>query len=177
MSFSDLQRTIVRLYDECQRQTAQLPSRLPLFSYSQENFHPPSNVSGIVDVADLEVAILLVDLLTMKHENNELRWSKQRLINENQVLKSKVDLYELTNRYFQKDIEILPDDNRYENLRSREKKLRLYVFRLYELLQTTSTQLNEQENYYETLIYQYRKRHQQISEQCRQIRHEVNHIV
>ncbi|CAF1587052.1 unnamed protein product, partial [Rotaria sordida] len=36
---------------------------------------PPPNISGIVDIADLEISILLVDLLTLKHENSELRWT------------------------------------------------------------------------------------------------------
>ena len=170
-------RVIVRLYDQCQRQVVQLPQRRPLFSFSRENFHPPANVSGIVDVIDLEVAILLVDLLTIKHENNELRWQNQHLQHENQVFRSKVDLYELTNKYFQTDVEFLSNDEHNQELKHREKKLRLYVFRLYELLQMTTSQTEERKTYYETLLYQFKKRHQQLTEQCRQIREQLKNTV
>ena len=99
--FREIYRLISVLHDQCQRHLSQLPKRAQLFSYSREQFHPPPNISGIVDVADLEISILFVDLLTLKHENSELRWTNNRLLREKKAYKSKIDLYELTNKYFQ----------------------------------------------------------------------------
>ena len=157
------------LHDQCQRHVSQLPKRPQLFSYSQERFHPPPNISGIVDVADLEIAILLVDLLTLKHENTELRWNNDRLLRESKVHKSKVDLYELTNKYFQSNVESLSTTDDDHELKQREKTLRLYVYRLYELLQTTSQQLHERQHHYENLFYQFKKRHRELTEQMRRV--------
>ena len=155
------------LHDQCQRQVSQLPKRPQLFSYSQEQFHPPANISGIVDVADLEIAILLVDLLTLKHENTELRWNNDRLLRESKVNKSKVDLYELTNKYFQSNVDSMSSTDGHQELKQREKTLRLYVYRLYELLQTTSQQLQERQHHYDNLLAQFKKRHRELTEQMR----------
>ena len=98
----ELYRSISILHDQCQRRISQLPKRAQLFSYSQEQFHPPANISGVVDVADLEIAILFVDLLTLKHENSELRWNNERLTRERKAQKSQIELLELTNDYFRR---------------------------------------------------------------------------
>jgi hypothetical protein len=155
------------LYDQCQRHLSQLPKRAQLFSYSQEQFHPPPNISGIVDVADLEISVLLVDLLTLKHENSELRWTNDRLLREKKAYKSKIDLYELTNKYFQTYPE---DSNSTHELIQRERTLRLYVYRLYDLLQTTSKQLQERQIHYENLIYQFKKRNRELIEHIKRFK-------
>ncbi|CAF3683806.1 unnamed protein product [Rotaria sp. Silwood1] len=166
----ELYRTIALLHEQCQRHLSQLPKRAQLFSYSQEQFRPPPNISGIVDVADLEISILLVDLLTLKHENSELRWTNDRLLREKKAFKTKIDLLELTNKYFklnnEDDILIKTSHN---ELIQREKTLRLYVYRLYDLLQITSKQLKERQIHYENLIYQFKIRHRELIEHIRQI--------
>jgi hypothetical protein len=162
--YREIYRTITVLHEQCQRHLSQLPKRPQLFSYSQEQFHPPPNISGIVDIADLEVAILFVDLLTLKHENSELRWTNDRLLREKKAYKAKIDLFELTNKYFQTKEENLSPKNSNNELIQREKTLRLYVFRLYELLQTTSKQLTERQIHYENLIYQFKIRNKQLIE-------------
>ncbi|CAF3536197.1 unnamed protein product [Rotaria socialis] len=167
---TELYRTIFVLHEQCQRHLSQLPQRAQLFSYSQEQFRPPPNVSGIVDVADLEISILLVDVLTLKHENIELRWTNDRLLREKKAYKTKIDLYELTNKYFKanNDNNIFTKNSDNE-LIQREKTLRLYVYRLYDLLQTTSKQLKERQVHYENLIYQFKIRHRELIEHIRQI--------
>ncbi|CAF3968869.1 unnamed protein product, partial [Rotaria magnacalcarata] len=166
----ELYRTISVLHEQCQRYLSQLPRRAQLFSYSQEQFRPPPNVSGIVDVADLEISILLVDVLTLKHENIELRWTNDRLLREKKAYKTKIDLYELTNKYFilNNNDNILTKNSDNE-LIQREKTLRLYVYRLYDLLQTTSKQLKERQVHYENLIYQFKIRHRELIEHIRRI--------
>jgi hypothetical protein len=159
------------LHDQCQRHLSQLPKRAQLFSYSQEQFHPPPNISGIVDIADLEISILLVDLLTLKHENSELRWTNDRLLREKKSYKTKIELYELTNRYFQiNNIDNFQLNNSNHELIQREKTLRLYVYRLYDLLETTSKQLKERQIHYENLIYQFRIRNRELIEYIRRKR-------
>lgn len=153
------------LHEQCQRHLSQLPKRAQLFSYSQEQFHPPPNISGIVDVADLEISILFVDLLTLKHENSELRWTNDRLLREKKAYKAKIDLYELTNKYFQTNI----NHNSNHELIQREKTLRLYVYRLYDLLQTTTTQLKERQIHDENLLYQFKIRNREFIEYIRRI--------
>ncbi|CAF2148004.1 unnamed protein product [Rotaria magnacalcarata] len=167
---TELYRTISVLHEQCQRYLSQLPRRAQLFSYSQEQFQPPPNVSGIVDVADLEISILLVDVLTLKHENIELRWTNDRLLREKKAYKTKIDLYELTNKYFilNNNDNILTKNSDNE-LIQREKTLRLYVYRLYDLLQTTSKQLKERQVHYENLIYQFKIRHRELIEHIRRI--------
>ena len=165
--FSELYRLITSLYEQCQRHISQLPKRAQLFSFSHDEFHPPANVSGIVDVADLEISVLFVDLLTLKHENSELRWLNERLVREKKVYKSKLDLYELTNKYFQSDFF---DKNSTHELIRREKVLRLYVYRLYDLLETTSNQLKERQTHDENLLYQFRIRNRELTEQIRRFR-------
>jgi hypothetical protein len=165
--FREIYRLISVLHDQCQRHLSQLPKRAQLFSYSREQFHPPPNISGIVDVADLEIAILLVDLLTLKHENSELRWTNNRLLREKKAYKSKIDLYELTNKYFKYNNEDHISST--NELIQREKTLRLYVYRLYDLLQTTSKQLKERQIHYENLIYQFKIRNRELIEHVRQI--------
>jgi hypothetical protein len=165
--FREIYRLISVLHDQCQRHLSQLPKRAQLFSYSREQFHPPPNISGIVDVADLEISILLVDLLTLKHENSELRWTNNRLLREKKAYKSKIDLYELTNKYFKYNNEDHISST--NELIQREKTLRLYVYRLYELLQTTSVQLKERQIHYENLIYQFKIRNRELIEHVRQI--------
>jgi hypothetical protein len=155
------------LHDQCQRHISQLPKRAQLFSYTHERFHPPPNISGIVDVADLEISILFVDLLTLKHENSELRWTNDRLLREKKAYKAKIDLFELTNKYFQKTNEDNSDSN--NELIQREKTLRLYVYRLYDLLQITSKQLKERQMHYENLIYQFKLRNRELTEYIRGI--------
>ena len=54
-----------------------------------------------------------------------------------------------------------------DELIQREKTLRLYVYRLYDLLQTTSEQLNERQIYYENLIYQFKIRNRELIERIR----------
>ena len=158
--FRNSQCWISYLRRQCQRQVARLAQRPQLFSYSREQFHPPPNVSGVVDVADLEVALLLVDFLTLKHENTELRWLNERLEREKKVLKSKVALYELTNKYFQPTSDVLvgPD----QELVQREKTLRLYVSRLYRLLELTTEQLQDRQAYYEHLFDQIKTRNREL---------------
>lgn len=143
-----------------------MPKRAQLFSYSHEQFHPPPNVSGVVDVADLEISILLVDLLTLKHENNELRWTNDRFIREKKLYKSRLAVLELTNKYFDENTVI--DDSPNDELIQREKALRLYVYRLSDLLQTTSNQLEERQAYYETLVRQLKVRHKEFIAHIRQ---------
>jgi hypothetical protein len=158
------------LYEQCQRHLSQLPKRAQLFSYSREQFHPPPNISGVVDIADLEISILFVDLLTLKHENSELHWINDRLLREKKVYKAKIDLFELTNKYFQNNNEdnILLNNSNHE-LIQREKTLRIYVYRLYDLLKTTSKQLKEQQIHYENLIYQFKIRNKELIERIHRI--------
>jgi hypothetical protein len=165
------------LYEQCQRHLSQLPKRAQLFSYSREQFHPPPNISGIVDIADLETSILLVDLLTLKHENSELRWTNDRLLREKKAYKAKIDLFELTNKYFQinNDNNLLLNNSNHE-LIQREKTLRLYVYRLYDLLQTTSKQLKERQIHDENLIYQFKIRNKELIEHIHRIEHEKKRI-
>jgi hypothetical protein len=167
--FSEIYRMISVLHEQCQRHVSQLPKRAQLFSYTQEQFHPPPQISGVVDVADLEVSILFVDLLTLKHENNELRWANDRLLREKKVYKSKAAVLELTNKYLapNNEDEASTEDSANE-LAKREKTLRLYVYRLYDLLQTTTRQLEEQQTYYETLQHQFKIRHRELIDQVRQ---------
>lgn len=123
-----------------------------------------------MDVADLEVSVLLVDLLTLKHENSELRWTNDRLLREKKSYKAKADLFELTNRYF--DVDQCDDcatKNSNNELIKREKTLRLYVYRLYDLLETTSKQLDERKIYYENLIHQFKMRHRELIEHVQRI--------
>lgn len=156
------------MHEQCQRHLSQLPQRAQLFSYSQEQFRPPPNVSGIVDVADLEISVLLVDLLTLKHENIELRWTNDRLLREKKAYKAKIDLYELTNKYFSlNNHENVLTKNSDNELIQREKTLRVYVYRLYDLLQATSKQLKERQIHYENLIYQFKMRHRELVEHIR----------
>jgi hypothetical protein len=171
----EIYRTISLLNEQCQRHLSQIPKRAQLFSYSREQFHPPPNTSGIVDIADLEISILLVDLLTLKHENSELRWTNDRLLREKKAYKAKIDLFELTNKYFQinNDNNLLLNNSNHE-LIQREKTLRLYVYRLYDLLQTTSEQLQDRQTYYENLIYQFKLRNRELIEHIRQIRNKPN---
>lgn len=161
--FSELQRTIGKLADQCEKQVECLPKRPQLFSYSHDQFRPPANISGLVEVADLEVAILLVDLLAFKHENHRIRWENARRRQENHVLQAKVDVFELTNRYFQNDSESVNEPTA-DQLREREKTLRLYVSRLYQLLQMTSEELRQRDDYYETLVYQLKKRQRDLQD-------------
>ncbi|CAF0955644.1 unnamed protein product [Adineta ricciae] len=165
---SGLYQTISLLQEQCQRHISQLPKRAQLFSYSHEQFHPPPNISGVVDVADLEISILLVDLLTLKHENNELRWTNDRFIRETKLYKSRLAVLELTNRYFDKNFVIEDSSN---ELIQREKALRLYVYRLSDLLQTTSNQLEERQTYYETLVRQLKVQHKELVAHIRQNDH------
>jgi hypothetical protein len=171
----EIYRTISLLNEQCQRHLSQIPKRAQLFSYSREQFHPPPNTSGIVDIADLEISILLVDLLTLKHENSELRWANDRLLREKKTYKSKTAVFELTNKYFKLNNENmnLSQDSTNE-LIQREKTLRLYVYRLYDLLQTTSEQLQDRQTYYENLIYQFKLRNRELIEHIRQIRNKPN---
>ncbi|CAF0901896.1 unnamed protein product [Adineta steineri] len=163
-------RTISVLHEQCQRQVSQLPKRAQLYSYSREQFHPPANVSGVVDVADLEISVLLVDLLTLKHENNELRWTNDRLLREKKSYKSKVAVLELTNKYFQlNNVTNISSEDSSNELIQREKTLRLYVYRLYDLLQRTSEQVEERQIYYENLIYQIKIRNRNLIDQIRRI--------
>lgn len=164
----ELYRLITSLYEQCQRHISQLPKRAQLFSYSHEEFHPPPNISGVVDVADLEISVLFVDLLTLKHENSELRWYNERLLREKKVSKTKVDLYELTNKYFQSNNDEM--NSTHDELIQREKTLRLYVHRLYDLLETTSNQLKERQIHEENLLYQFRLRNRELIEQIRRFR-------
>ena len=115
----------------------------------------------MVDVADLEVALLLVDFLTLKHENTELRWLNERLGREKKTLKSQVALYELTNKYFQpnSDVPVVGSD---QDLVRREKTLRLYVSRLYSLLELTTEQLQDRQAYYEHLFDQIKARNREL---------------
>ena len=167
-SFREMYRLISVLHNQCERHISQLPKRAQLFSYSQERFHPPPNISGIVDVADLEVSILFVDLLTLKHENMELRWMNDRLLREKKAYKAKIDLLELTNKYFQMRDD--DDDHDSENeLIQREKTLRLYVYRLYDLLQITTNRLKERQMHYEHLIHQFTSRNRDLIEHIHQI--------
>jgi len=52
----------------------------------------------------------------------------------------------------------------------REKVLRLYVYRLYDLLETTSNQLKERQTHDENLLYQFRIRNRELTEQIRRFR-------
>ena len=113
----------------------------------------------------MEISILFVDLLTLKHENSELRWTNDRLLREKKAYKAKLDLLELTNKYFQTNI--IDSDN---ELIQREKTLRLYVYRLYDLLQITSNQLKERQLHYENLIYQFKFRNRELVEHIRRIK-------
>ncbi|CAF1043068.1 unnamed protein product [Rotaria sordida] len=174
---AELYRMISILHEQCQRHLSQLPKRAQLFSYSQEQFHPPPNISGIVDIADLEISILLVDLLTLKHENSELRWTNNYLLREKKIYKTKIDLLELTNKYFRinnEDNLLIKNSN--NELIQREKTLRLYVYRLYDLLQITSKQLQERQIYYENLIYQFKIRHRELIEYIRRIEQNKKHM-
>lgn len=144
-----------------------MPKRAQLFSYSQDEFHPPPNISGIVDVADLEISVLFVDLLTLKHENSELRWFNERLLREKKAFKTKIDLYELTNKYFQNKFNFNENNSTHDELIQREKTLRLYVYRLYDLLETTSNQLKERQIYEDKLLYQFRIRNRELIERIR----------
>ena len=162
--FSELQRTIGKLSDQCEKQVERLPQRPQLFSYSHEQFRPPANISGLVEVADLEIAILLVDLLAFKHENHRIRWENARRRQENHVLQGKIDVYELTNRYFQNDSTATTNEATTDQLKEREKTLRLYVSRLYQLLQMTSEELRQRDDYYETLVYQLKRRQRDLQD-------------
>jgi hypothetical protein len=102
-----------------------------------------------------------------------------RLLREKKAYKTKIHLFELTNKYFQnnnnnEDNILLKNSN--HELIQREKTLRIYVYRLYDLLQTTSKQLQEQKIHYENLIYQFKIRNRELIERIRRIEQKQNRL-
>ncbi|CAF0949837.1 unnamed protein product [Didymodactylos carnosus] len=171
--------TISQLSGECRRCLQVVSTRPQLFSYSHEQFNPPPTTSNYVDITDLEIAVLLVDLMTLKQENCELRWNCDILYREKKLFKEKIHFLEVNTK--EDEVELILNNSShtniddpislqdYQTLITREKTLRAYVYRLYQLLQTTTKQLKQRQEQQNVLMIQFKLRNKELIEQIQQI--------